>query len=243
MHITPLPDRAVALSSDAGPAELRPEARSAEGRSDHLAGSSELRPEVRSAEGKSDHPDQHAHAVTELLRAWGAGDARAPEVLVPLVYAELRRQAARALRREGEGHTLQATALVHEAWLRLDGQHDARWESRTQFLAVAAQMMRRVLVDHARARRALKRGGAGTLVTLGDANHAVATPDDVDVLALDEALARLAAIDPRKAKLVELRYFAGMSIPEAATALGVSLATVGREWAVARMWLRRELEA
>jgi RNA polymerase sigma factor (TIGR02999 family) len=195
-----------------------------------------------SADPTADNGDA-AHHVTELLRAWGAGDVRAPHALVPLVYAELRRQAARALRREGAGHTLQATALVHEAWLRLDGQHDARWESRTQFLAVAAQMMRRVLVDHARARRALKRGGAGTQVTLGDAPYAIVSPDDMDVLALDEALARLATIDPRKARLVELRYFAGMSIPEAATALGVSLATVGREWAVARMWLRRELEA
>jgi RNA polymerase sigma factor (TIGR02999 family) len=184
---------------------------------------------------------QSAHEVTELLRAWGGGDALACEDLVPLVYAELRRQARRALRREGEGHTLQATALVHEAWLRLDGQHDARWESRTQFLAVAAQMMRRVLVDHARTRRALKRGGGGTQVTLGDAIHASA-PDAVDVLALDDALARLAIMDPRKARLVELRYFAGLSIPETASALGVSLATVGREWAVARMWLRRELD-
>jgi RNA polymerase sigma factor (TIGR02999 family) len=182
------------------------------------------------------------HAVTELLRAWGGGDAGAFEALVPLVYAELRRQAQRALRREGEGHTLQATALVHEAWLRLDGQHDARWESRSQFLAVAAQMMRRVLVDHARTRRALKRGGGGMLVTLGHADNAVAAPDAVDVLALDDALARLAILDPRKARLVELRYFAGLSIPEAATALGISPATVGREWAVARMWLRRELE-
>jgi RNA polymerase sigma factor (TIGR02999 family) len=147
------------------------------------------------------------------------------------------------LRREGEGHTLQATALVHEAWLRLDGQHDARWESRTQFLAVAAQMMRRVLVDHARTRRALKRGGGGTQVTLSEADHAVAASDDVDVLALDDALARLATMDPRKARLVELRYFAGLTIPEAAETLGISLATVGREWAVARMWLRRELEA
>jgi len=193
----------------------------------------------------ADTPDRDPlppHEVTELLQAWGAGDARAPEALVPLVYAELRRQAKRALRREGEGHTLQATALVHEAWLRLDGQHDARWESRTQFLAVAAQMMRRVLVDHARTRRALKRGGGETHVTLDDAGHAPA-PDAVDVLALDEALARLAALDPRKARLVELRYFAGMSIPEAATALDISIATVGREWAVARMWLRRELEA
>jgi RNA polymerase sigma factor (TIGR02999 family) len=188
---------------------------------------------------------QAPHAVTELLHAWGAGDAGASEELVPLVYAELRRQARRALRREGEGHTLQATALVHEAWLRLDGQHDARWESRTQFLAVAGQMMRRVLVDHARTRRALKRGGGGgrTQVTLGDAAHAVAASDQVDVLALDDALARLAILDPRKARLVELRYFAGLSIPETAAVLGISQATVGREWAVARMWLRRELEA
>ena len=190
-------------------------------------------------------PNGRAHVVTELLHAWGAGDSGASEALVPLVYAELRRQARRALRRESEGHTLQATALVHEAWLRLDGQHDARWESRTQFLAVAAQMMRRVLVDHARTRRALKRGGgaAGTQVTLGDAIHAVAATDPVDVLALDEALERLAAMDARKARLVELRYFAGLSMPEAAAALGISQATVGREWAVARMWLRRELEA
>ncbi|MEO8563087.1 MAG: ECF-type sigma factor [bacterium] len=184
-----------------------------------------------------------SHAVTELLRAWGAGDAGASEELVPLLYAELRRQARRALRREREGHTLQATALVHEAWLRLDGQHESHWESRSQFLAVAAQMMRRVLVDHARTRRALKRGGGGTLVTLGDALHAVAPNDQMDVIALDDALARLATLDPRKARLVELRYFAGLSIPEAAEALGVSLATVGREWAVARMWLRRELES
>ena len=195
----------------------------------------------------SDRAASPAPAVTELLRAWGAGDARASEALVPLVYAELRRQAQRALRREGAGHTLQATALVHEAWLRLDGQHDARWESRSQFLAVAAQTMRRILVDHARTRRALKRGGGATPITLGDADPAVASADAsadaVDVLALDDALARLAALDPRKARLVELRYFAGLSIPEAAAALGVSLATVGREWAVARMWLRRELEA
>jgi RNA polymerase sigma factor (TIGR02999 family) len=188
-------------------------------------------------------PATNAHAVTELLHAWSGGDARASEALVPLVYEELRRQARRALRREGEGHTLQATALVHEAWLRLDGQHDARWESRTQFLAVAAQMMRRVLVDHARTRRALKRGGGEVQVTLGDAVNAVAASNSVDVIALDDALARLAILDPRKARLVELRYFAGLSIPEAAATLGVSLATVGREWAVARMWLRRELEA
>jgi RNA polymerase sigma factor (TIGR02999 family) len=188
------------------------------------------------------------HAVTELLRAWGAGDAQACDALVPLVYAELRRQARRALRREGEGHTLQPTALVHEAWLRLGGQHEAHWESRTQFFAIAAQMMRRVLVDHARTRQALKRGRGAVQVTLGEADRAGSSPagdtplDALDVLALNDALARLAALDPQKARLVDLRYFAGLSIPEAAAVLGVSPATVGREWAVARMWLRRELD-
>jgi RNA polymerase sigma factor (TIGR02999 family) len=191
-------------------------------------------------------------AVTELLRAWGAGDAFAREALVPLVYEELRRQARHALGREGAGHTLQATALVHEAWLRLCDQHEARWESRAQFFAIAAQVMRRVLVDHARTRRAVKRGGGAVQVSLGAAEGAAAlcagspgstSLDAMDVLALDDALGRLAALDPEKARLVDLRYFAGLSIPEVAAVLGISAATVGREWAVARMWLRRELEA
>ena len=188
-----------------------------------------------------------SHAVTELLRAWGAGDAQASESLVRLVYAELRRQAELALRRENQGHTLQPTALVHEAWLRLGDQQDARWESRTQFFAIAAQMMRRVLLDHARARHALKRGGAGVQVSLSEGNLVGAHPgntqpmDELDVIALDDALSRLAHLDAQKARLVELRYFAGLSIPETAAALGVSTATVTREWAIARMWLRREL--
>ena len=194
-------------------------------------------------------PPERAPAITELLHAWERGDAAAPDALVRVVYVELRRRAARALRREGDGHTLQPTALVHEAWMRLDGQHDARWKSRTQFFAVAAQMMRRVLVDHARTRRALKRGAAPVQVTLGEVDRVVASPaaepaiDGVDLLALDDALARLAELDPRKARLVELRYFAGLSIPECAAALRISPATVGREWAVARIWLRRELRA
>ncbi len=193
-------------------------------------------------------PNGVHHEVTELLRAWGAGDEEASEELARLVYEELRRQARRALHREGDGHTLQPTALVHEAWLRIDDQHEASWQSRTQFFAVAAQMMRRVLVDHARARRAQKRGDGATQVTLGvldgeiDASRGGASVDVVDLLALDDALARLAALDPAKARLVELRYFAGLSIPEAAAALGVSAATVGREGLVARAWLRRELE-
>jgi RNA polymerase sigma factor (TIGR02999 family) len=148
------------------------------------------------------------------------------------------------LRREHEGHTLQPTALVHEAWLRLGDQREAPWESRTQFFAVAAQMMRRVLLDHARTRRALKRGGGAVQVSLAGAGAAEDTPlDAVDLIALDEALTRLAALDPQKARLVDLRYFAGLSIPEVAEVLDMSTATVSREWAVARMWLRRELEA
>jgi RNA polymerase sigma factor (TIGR02999 family) len=187
-----------------------------------------------------------AHEVTELLRAWGGGDAQATESLVRLVYAELRKQARLALRREDQGHTLQPTALVHEAWLRLGDQHELRWESRTQFFAIAAQMMRRVLLDHARSRHALKRGAGGVQVSLGGVDDSPAAEssslDAVDLIALDDALERLAALDPQKARLVDLRYFAGLSIPEAAAALGVSTATVGREWAIARMWLRRELE-
>jgi len=196
--------------------------------------------------------DHSAKDVTDLLRAWGAGDSQASDAVAPLVYEELRRQAEIALRREGDGHTLQTTALAHEAWLRLDAQRDMRWENRSQFFAVAAQIMRRILVDHARRRHALKRGAAPTQVTLDavdreDQRHsASAAPrsslDPIDLLALDDALTRLAALDPQKARLVELRYFAGLSMPEAAEALGVSVATVGREWAIARMWLRRELE-
>lgn len=198
-------------------------------------------------------PARHAvHEVTELLRAWSAGVAQPSDSLVRLVYAELRRQAQLVMRREDEGHTLQPTALVHEAWLRLGDQRDAHWESRSQFFAIAARMMRRVLLDHARARHASKRGGAGLQVSLGDGNFldgasgarpGRGTPiDPLDVIALDDALARLAVLDPQKAKLVELRYFAGLSIPETAAALGVSTATIGREWAIARMWLRRELD-
>jgi RNA polymerase sigma factor (TIGR02999 family) len=195
---------------------------------------------------------QAVHEVTELLRAWSAGERKPSDSLVRLVYAELHRQAELVMRREDEGHTLQPTALVHEAWLRLGDQHHARWESRTQFFAIAAQMMRRVLLDHARARHALKRGGAGLQVSLGDGDSFAAKPgarptyvapiDPLDIIALDDALIRLAVLDPQKARLVELRYFAGLSIPETAAALGVSTATIGREWMIARMWLRRELD-
>jgi RNA polymerase sigma factor (TIGR02999 family) len=181
--------------------------------------------------------------VTQLLAAWGAGDREALDALLPAVYTELRRQAQRALQREAAGHTLQPTALVHEAYLRLVDQRPARFESRSQFFGVAARCMRQVLVDAARTRQAAKRGGGAHAVTLSDVGAAGAAPErDVDVIALDEALERLAALDPDQARLVELRYFAGLTLDETAAALGVSPATVSREWSVARRWLRRELE-
>jgi len=183
----------------------------------------------------SDPPSQPPPApptasVTELLRAWSAGDPAALEALLPAVYDELRRLAQRAMRRERTGHTLQPTALVHEAYLRLVEQRRADWHNRAQFLGVAARLMRRILVDHAR-------------VTLGgcDAPGVAIEESAPDVLALHEALERLAALDAAQARLVELRYFGGLTIEEAAAALGVSPATLKREWVVARAWLRREL--
>ena len=197
------------------------------------------------------HSDPHPSPeppvdVTGLLRAWGAGDQVAGERLLPAVYAELRRQAARAMRREGSGHTLQPTALVHEAYLRMVDQRRVEWRNRVQFLGVAANMMRRVLVDHARERHAAKRGGGAPAVALdaADLPDAAAPADGgVDLLAVQDALERLAALDPDQARLVELRYFGGLNIEETAEALGVSPATVKREWAIARSWLRRELRA
>jgi RNA polymerase sigma factor (TIGR02999 family) len=183
--------------------------------------------------------------VTGLLIAWSEGDSAALDALLPLVYAELRRQARRALRRESEGHTLEPTALVHEAYLKLVDQRPDRWQGRAQFFGVAARCMRQVLVDAARTRRAAKRGGGARPITLSDVAELVAAPAEVagdDVLALDEALIRLAALDPEQARLVELRYFAGLTLEDTATTLGVSPATVSREWTVARRWLRRELD-
>ena len=188
-------------------------------------------------------PGDPPSGITELLAAWAAGDRRAADRLLPAVYDELRRQAARAMRREPDGSTLQPTALVHEAYLRLVDQR-APWHSRAQFFGVAAQAMRRVLVDHARARHAAKRGGGAPQITLGDAaaqQPGAAADSAADVLALHDALTRLAALDPDQARLVELRYFAGLTIEETAAALGSSPATVKREWAVARAWLHREL--
>jgi RNA polymerase sigma factor (TIGR02999 family) len=178
--------------------------------------------------------------VTGLLQAWSQGDPEAAEKLVPLVYDELRRQAARRLRNERRDHTLRPTALVHEAYLRLVGQREVVWKSRTQFYAVAARMMRRVLVDHARQHRAAKRAGSWCRVTL-DEGVVAAEPRDLDLVALEEALTGLAALDPEKARMVELRFFGGLSLEDTAEVLGVSSATVTREWRMVRAWLYRRM--
>ena len=186
--------------------------------------------------------------VTGLLIAWSEGDSKALDSLLPVVYAELRRQARRALRREAAGHTLQPTALVHEAYLKLVDQRPSRWQGRAQFYGVAARCMRQVLVDAARTRRAAKRGGGARPITLSDAEGLAAAPAaggeaaGDDILALDAALTRLGELDPDQARVVELRYFAGLTLDDTAATLGVSPATVSREWTVARRWLRRELD-
>jgi RNA polymerase sigma factor (TIGR02999 family) len=179
--------------------------------------------------------------VTQLLAAYRAGDVEAMDQLIPIVYAELRRMAARHLRRERGEHTLQPTALVHEAYLRMVDQSDAPWQDRAHFLGCAAHLMRNILVDHARRRNAAKRGKGDARVTLGEAAD-VAQGTDVDLVALDDALRALEAIDPRQSRMVELRFFGGLSIEEAAEVLGLSSAQVRREWTVVRAWLRRELE-
>ena len=178
--------------------------------------------------------------VTELLRAWGRGDRDAGERLVPLVYQQLRRRAAAYLRQERPNHTLQATALVHEAYLRLVDQRQVAWQNRAQFYGVASQMMRRILVDHARRRKTDKRSGRWMRVSL---THAGAAAPDLgfDVLMLDTLLDRLAAFDERKSRVVELRYFGGLSLEETAHVLEVSQATIDREWRAARAWLHAEL--
>jgi RNA polymerase sigma factor (TIGR02999 family) len=174
--------------------------------------------------------------VSNLLRAWAGGDLRARDELVPLVYHELRKRASGYLRHERPDHTLQATALVHEAFLRLAGHNRVAWQNRGHFYAVAAQAMRRILVDHARERRAAKRPGAKNRVDLDDQIPAPEFPSG-DILLLDEALSELSALDPRQGRVVELRYFGGLSEQEVADALSVSRATVTREWKRARAWL------
>ena len=179
-------------------------------------------------------------AVSGLLRAWAKGDTDAREKLMPLVYAELRRRAAAYLNRERKDHTLQPTALVHEAYLRLIGQERVVWQTRAHFYGVAAQTMRRILVDHARGHGRDKRFGAAIRVTLDDRLPAV-QPADCDMLVLDQALGELAALDPRQARIVELRYFGGLTEREIASVLDVSRSTVTREWLIAKGWLFRRI--
>ena len=178
--------------------------------------------------------------LTQLLLAWSKGEQEALERLVPLVYGELRRMASRYMSRERADHPLQTTALVHEAYLRLLDSKQVRWQNRGHFFAVSAQLMRRILVDFARSRRTLKRGEGAPKVTLNEAIHGAAEPSE-DLVALDDALQALSAIDQRKAKVVELRFFGGLSVEETADALGVSADTVMRDWKLAKVWLLREL--
>jgi RNA polymerase sigma factor (TIGR02999 family) len=179
--------------------------------------------------------------VTHLLQAWSDGDKAAAEPLMDAVYGELRRLARAYLLRERRDHSLPATGLVHEAYLRLVDQHRARWQNRAHFFAVASQVMRRLLVDHARARSASKRG-SGLTVSLDDVDVGGAVQElQPDVIALDRALEKLAAIDARHARLVELRFFGGLTVDEAAAVLDVAAITVKRDWALARTWLYREL--
>jgi RNA polymerase sigma-70 factor (ECF subfamily) len=186
-------------------------------------------------------PTPPAADVTKLLVAWGRGDDRALERLLPQVYRELRALAHRRMRAEGSGvQTLQTTALVHEAYVRLVDGARVDWHDRAHFYAVCARLMRRILIDRARARRAAKRGGEAVEFPIEDCDGAQPASQD-DLLALDEALERLTRADPRKGRVVELRYFGGLSVEDTAAALGISVETVKRDWKTARTWLRRDL--
>lgn len=183
---------------------------------------------------------ESSHDVTQLLRQWTQGDEAAFDQLVPLVYQELRRIARLCLRRERAGHTMQTTTLVHEAYLRLIDAGRVRWQDRAHFFAIAAQLMRRVLVDDARNREFKKRGGEFTRISLDEA-MVLAPERDAEIIALDEALERLTHFAPRKCQVVELRFFGGLSIEETAEALKISTDTVKREWRTAKLWLLHEL--
>ena len=182
-----------------------------------------------------------AERVSELLFNWGHGDQSAREELIPLVYVELRRIARRYLWKERPDHTLQSGALVHEAYLHLLHEEPPQWRNRAHFFGFAAQLMRHILVDHARGRLAAKRGAGAPRLAL---NPEIALPQkrEVDLVALDDALTKLATLDPKQSRLIELRFFGGLSIEEAAVVLGISPATVKREWATARAWLQREMK-
>jgi RNA polymerase sigma factor (TIGR02999 family) len=181
-----------------------------------------------------------ANTISGLLRAWGDGDLQARDSLLPLVYLELRRRARSYLRRERPDHTLQPTALVHEAYIKIAGQDRVHWKNRAHFFGVAAQMMRRILVDHAREHQAAKRPGSALRVAFDDGMAASASYD-CEVLQLEEALQELTLLDPRQGQIVEFRYFAGMSEREVAEVLSISRSTVTREWQMARAWLYRRI--
>jgi RNA polymerase sigma-70 factor, ECF subfamily len=180
--------------------------------------------------------------VTQLLAAWGAGDQSAHDELMPLVYEELRRLAHRYMSRERPGHTLQTSALVNEAYLRLVDQKNVRWQDRAHFFGIAARLMRQILVDYARRRRYKKRGGEARLMSLDEA-LVVSEERAADVMALDDALKTLAEIDPRQSQIVELRFFGGLSIEETAQVLEVSPGTVMRDWTLAKAWLHRAVSS
>lgn len=182
------------------------------------------------------------HDVTRLLKMWGEGEQAAFEQLLPLVYAELHRLASHYMREERPGHILQTTALVNEAYLRLADCPQLGWQNRAHFFGVAAQMMRHILVDMARSRASLKRGGAAVQVSLAEAENLAPSPG-IDVVAIDIALQKLTALDVRQGKVVEMRFFGGMSLEEIAAALCVSLGTIKRDWSLAKLWLLRELSA
>jgi RNA polymerase sigma factor (TIGR02999 family) len=185
-------------------------------------------------------PESLPPAISELLTNWGGGDREALKAVVPLLYEDLRRVAHQYLRKARPGHTLQTTALVHEAYLRLEQYHRAQFQNRTHFVAICALLMRQILIGHERTRRAAKRGAGGQKVTLDDANEMI-RGRPVDLLALDDALTGLARLDPQQSRIVELRFFGGLSIEETGEVLGLSAATVKRHWSTARVWLRREM--
>ena len=178
--------------------------------------------------------------VTQLLIGWSKGDKEALDKLLPLVYNELHRQAAAYLRRERVGHTLQTTALIHEAYVRLVDQKNVHWQNRAHFFGIAAQLMRRILVDHARTKKRVKRGGSNIRVSFSDATIKTEA-QDLDIVALDQALERLARIDEQQSRIVELRFFSGLTVEDTAEVLGISPATVKRDWSMAKAWLHREI--
>lgn len=181
------------------------------------------------------------HDITAALQAWGNGDGKALDKLLPLVHDELHRQAARHLRHERPGHTLQTSALINEAFLKLVDQRDVRWQNRAHFFAIASRLMRRVLVDYARMQHRAKRGGDEVKLPLEEAIQVTTEGNNVDLLALDEALTRLSAMDEQQGRIVELRYFSGLSIEETAEVLHISPASVKRDWHMAKAWLHHQL--